>query len=153
MGNLGFQELLLVVIIFYGICLLPVIFYLITLQKALQTVSRENRKLEPGLVWLLLIPVFNAIWMFFVADGIGTGFQREFEKYGMATSEKPTYNLGLTLAILWCCCIIPVLNIFAGLGGFVIWIIYWIKVNEVKNELVNISNNMKLGPNETSIFV
>jgi len=136
-----------------GIFLIPYIFYLISLQKALQTVSPENRKMQPGLVWLLLIPVFNWVWMFFVAEAISTSFKREFNKYGVLEVERPTYDLGLTLAILQCCFIIPVLGGFAGLACFVIWIIYWVKVSQKKNELVNVINNRKLEPGEKSIFM
>jgi len=46
------------------------IFYLLTLQKALSRVSPRNRLMEPGMVWLSLIPLFNIIWAFFIATRI-----------------------------------------------------------------------------------
>src|SRR3546814_8872187 len=36
------------------------IFYLLTLQKAMQQVSPDLRKMEPGLVWLMFIPLFRS---------------------------------------------------------------------------------------------
>jgi len=153
MGNLGFQELLLIVIIACSICVIPFVFYLITLQKALKTVSPENRKMEPGLVWLLFIPLFSAIWMFFVADAVGTSFKKEFDKHGVFQHDKPTYNLGLTLAILQCCSIIPILGGIAALASLVIWIIYWVQVNQKTNELLSLARTHNLEPGETSIFV
>lgn len=154
MGNLGYQELLLIlVVIAFCLGVIPFVFYLLTLQKALKTVSPENRKFEPGLVWLLFIPLFNAIWMFFVADAIGTSFKKEFDQYGAFQNERPTYNLGLTLAILQCCSIIPLLGSIAALGALVIWIVYWIKVNEKTKELVSLKANSNLAPGETSIFI
>lgn len=149
MGNLGFQEILLILV---ACIIIPFVFYLITLQRALEAVSRENRKMEPGLVWLLFIPLFNFVWIFFVVDAIGISFKREYERYGVFMDRKPTYDLGLAMSILKCCTIIPLLGTFAGLGNLVCWIVYWIKVNEHKNEIINLHNNSRLETDKTSIF-
>jgi len=58
MENLGFQEILLILIVLCGM-IIPKIFYLLTLQNALKTISPQNRKMEPGKVWLLFIPLFS----------------------------------------------------------------------------------------------
>lgn len=142
-----------IVIMWFIIVGVPLVFYILSLQKALAAVSPENRKLEPGLAWLLLIPVFNIIWNFFIVDAIGVSFERGFQKYGIYHSKKQTYDLGLTMSILCCCYWIPLLNILAILGSFVIWIIYWIKVVQYKNELISAERNNNLAPGETSIFI
>jgi hypothetical protein len=124
--------------------LISTIFYLLTLQKALQTVSRENRKMAPGLVWLLIIPFFRWVWNFFVANAIANSFDKEYKKYGLFQDKRPTYELGFSLAMLECCLIVPVFNVFALAAALVVWIIYWIKVNEHTNELLNVARNLKL---------
>jgi hypothetical protein len=150
MGNLGFQELLLIGIIGMATCIIPFIFYLITLQDALKAVSPENRRMAPANVWLLFIPLFNAIWIFFVVDAIASSFKQEYDKYGIFSEGKPTYGIGLAMAIIQICSVvIP----FAGLAWFVCWIIYWVKVNECKNEIINIHQNTNLPDREKSIFL
>jgi len=139
-------------IIWLSCTIIPLIFYILTLQKALQVVSPENRKLEPGLAWLLIIPVFNLVWNFFIVDAIAVSFTREFEKYGVFHSKKQTYDLGLTMSILCCCFWVPLLGALGMVAAFVIWIIYWVKVNQYKNELINIANNKDLETGEKSIF-
>jgi len=137
-----------------GVLLIPYIFYLITLQKTLQAVSLENRKMKPRMVWLLLIPVFTWVWLFFVVRAISDSLKLEFNKYGVIDDEKPTYDVGFSLAISRCCLIIPILGGFAGLASFVMWIIYWVQINQKKNELINVINNRKsLEPSEKSIFM
>ena len=42
------------------IFLLPFIFYLLSLQKNL-TLTRRHHGIAPGLVWLMLIPLFNIV--------------------------------------------------------------------------------------------
>ena len=132
MDYLGFTEILLVAFV---VILIPGIFYLVTLQKALAAVSPQNRKMPPGQVWLLLIPLFNIVWYFIVVDAIAVSFERESISKGMSSEPKPTYNIGLATAILNICSVIPVLGFFCGLATIVCGIVHWVKVNETKNDL------------------
>ena len=118
------------------IFILPLIFFIITLQNALLAVSPHNRKMPAGNVWLLLIPVFNIVWLFLVVGNIADSYRSEFMERNIPSDEaRPSYNIGLATAVLQCCCIIPVLNILAGFGFLVCWIIYWVKVAGLKNQL------------------
>ena len=63
MGKIGIMEL--IVVLFFVIAFfLPVVFYLITLQSTLNEVSLKNRRMNPGEVWLMLIPIFGLVWQF-----------------------------------------------------------------------------------------
>lgn len=44
--------------------LIVAIFYILTLSRALQKCSPQLRTMKPGMVWLLLIPLFNVLWQF-----------------------------------------------------------------------------------------
>jgi len=70
MGNFGVTEIMMILLVVFGIILLPTIFYLITLQNTLHQVKFENRKMQPGQVWLCLIPLFGVIWQFFVVNAL-----------------------------------------------------------------------------------
>src|SRR5690606_36665282 len=83
--------------------LVPYILYLVTLQNTLKTISPVNRQMEPGRVWLLLIPVFNLIWNFIVAAKLADSLEAEYSSRGGDAGPRPTYNLGLAVSILWCC--------------------------------------------------
>ena len=145
MGRLGGTEIILIFFIF-GIMMIPQIFYLITLQKTIKEVSIENRKIQPNQVWLSLIPLFGLIWQFIMVNRIGISLKAEFKKRNLSINEeKPGYNSGLIYCILFCCSIIPVLGIFAGIGGFVFWIIYWVKINNFKKELETRENIENIG--------
>jgi hypothetical protein len=123
-----FGSLLMAGLIGCAIMLLPAIFYMLTLQKALNRCSPENRAMAPGLVWLLFIPGFNLIWHFFVVLNLAKSLGAEFPKRGISEEPNPGKTIGLVMCILACCSIIPVLGFFCGLGGFVCWIIYWVKI-------------------------
>jgi hypothetical protein len=92
--------------------------------------------MEPNQVWLYLVPIFGLIWQFIMVDNIGISLQAEFQKRNITVKEeKPGYRVGMIYCILFCCTIIPVVGIFAGLVGFIFWIIYWVKINNFKKIL------------------
>ena len=127
--GLGLAVLLAV---FIGIILLPTIFYLLTLQKTLEEVSQENALMPPGQVWLILIPVFGAIWSFIVVERIANSLEAEFAQRGMEIAEKrPGYSIGMAYCVLNILFFVPL----AGIAGIVCWIIYWVKVNDYKTML------------------
>ena len=49
--------MLVMLFVIIGVALIIVICFLLTLYRALSRVSPQNRLMEPGLVWLALIPV------------------------------------------------------------------------------------------------
>jgi hypothetical protein len=55
----GFGVLTIVLIVM-AILLVPKIFYLFTLQKAFSRCSPDCRAMNPGMVWLMLIPLFGS---------------------------------------------------------------------------------------------
>lgn len=140
LGIIGPQEImviLVVVAIIFGVCLIPMIFFLLTLQNTLNAVSFENRKMEPGLVWLSLIPLFGMVWQFIVVDRMAGSLQAEFAKRGVATEEaRPGNSIGLAYCILFCCSLIPFLGYITSIAGLICWIIYWIRINDYKNRLL-----------------
>jgi hypothetical protein len=115
-------------LIVIGIMLVPFIFYCLTLQKALNRCSPENRAMNPGMVWLMFIPLFNIVWHFFIVVNMAKSLGAEFQKRGMAEEPKPGQNIGMVMCILCCCGVVPVLGILASLAGFVCWILYWVKI-------------------------
>lgn len=110
-----------------------VILYLITLQNTLTEVSAENRKLNPGQVWLLLIPFFGIVWQFIIVNRIADSLKSEFAKRNILLDEdRPGYSIGLATCILFCC---GFLLSFLFIGSLVCWIIYWRKISDYKRKL------------------
>lgn len=140
------------VLLLLALLLIPTILYLLTLQKALEAVSPENRQMPPGQVWLSLIPFFNFVWMFFVVNKIADSFQLECYRLQIPTNElKPTRGIGSAKNILRLCSFVPFLGILANIGFIICWIIYWIKVNEIKNQIIANRDNFLLDA-EKGIF-
>src|SRR5476651_603853 len=119
----------------FAILLIPAIFYILTVQKALNRCAPENRAMSPGMVWLLLVPLLNIVWSFFVVINVAKSLGAEFQKRGIAEEPEPGKKLGLIMCILACCGIIPLLGILCSLGALVCWILYWVKIAGFSNKL------------------
>ncbi|MEO6730564.1 MAG: hypothetical protein ABIN01_05060 [Ferruginibacter sp.] len=144
-NNLLENEFILIIGLLFFLVLIPTVFYISTLQKALEAVSDENRRMPPGQVWLLLIPLFNFIWMFVVVNKIAESFNAECSLLNIPTDEtNPTQGIGNTKNIFRLCTMIPVIGLLAGIGYLVCWIMHWIKVNEYRNLILANKDNLIL---------
>jgi hypothetical protein len=135
-----FQILLLIVFI------IPVILFFLTQQRTLELVRPENRRMRPGEVWLQFIPLFGLIWQFIVISRISDSIRNElntptgdsiFAEDPIPQNSRPTYNAGISYAILFCITVLPLamLKGLAALAGLVLWINYWIQLFRYKKRL------------------
>jgi hypothetical protein len=111
--------ILTIVLIVIAIMLVPAIFYLLTLQKALNRCSPDCRAMKPGMVWLMLIPLFSLVWHFFVVLNMSKSLGLEFQKRGIAEDPNPGQTIGLVMCIG---------NLICGPVGLICWILYWVKI-------------------------
>jgi hypothetical protein len=118
------------------ISLIPAIFYLLTLQDTLRSIHYLNRAIEPGKVWLMLIPLFNLVWMFMVVSRVASSIKNELIARGELIAERPTYNIGIAWCVLFLVGRIPFIGGLSSLAFLVCWIIHWVKVNEYKKRFL-----------------
>jgi len=124
-----------IIVIVFGIALIPLIFFCLTLQKCLNRCSSQCRTMTPGKVWLLLIPLFNLIWQFVVVSQIATSLSNEFNLRKIIREPEPGKSLGMAFCILFVCGLIPIVSIFAGMAGMVCGILYWVKIAKYSAEI------------------
>ena len=149
MSTIGETEL---IVIFLLIFLVPFILFLITQNNLLKAIKPQNRTMQPGEVWLQLIPLFNLIWHFVVVTRISDSIRNEFmsrtsdSALGLPDpnlvsylNKRPCYDIGMAFAVLSAVSILPVLGGIASLGALVCWIIYWVKLAEFKRKVETFS--------------
>jgi hypothetical protein len=132
---LGFMCLIVIVIIVIAV------FYLLTLQKALSRVARRNRLMEPGMVWLSLIPIFNIYWSFMIATRIPDSLRNEFRDRGEDDGSDYGKTVGLSNAIIGVVSIpfsmlsniehlrwVGIIQLPLALASLVLFIIFWVKI-------------------------
>lgn len=116
------------------------ILFLYTLQRTLQEISEGNRLLKPGYVWFMLIPLFGLLYAFAVYPRVSDSLIEEFGERKMDTSGDFARNIGIAAAVLAPASFLPFLGNLAALAHLVVWIIFWAKINQYKNQLIKSRN-------------
>jgi type IV pilus assembly protein PilA len=85
--------------------------------------------MEPGLVWLMLIPLFNLIWQFLVVIALSNSLRNEFRARGVSNIEpEPGKSIGIALSICAACGIVPFVNFVAFPVQLILLVVYWSKI-------------------------
>jgi hypothetical protein len=127
------EEILFIFAIIGGICLVLLIiqiFFLLTLSRALNHCRARNRTMEPGQVWLNLIPFFNIVWHFITVTRLADSLKREFRYRRWSTRGE---DFGQTLGIVTFA--LPLLGGCFALAGLICGIIYWSKIADYSSQL------------------
>jgi hypothetical protein len=106
-------------------------FFVLALYKCVQRIRPENRGMEPALVWLNLIPVFNLGWTFYIVTKLTDGIKKELG----SEAGDGGWGLGLAHAILLVASFTPGFGHLISLAFFVVWILYWIKIAEFSRRM------------------
>jgi hypothetical protein len=106
------------------------ILFLLTLSKTLSRCRPRNRTMEPGQVWLNLIPFFNIVWQFITVTRLAESLKHEFRYRGWSTRDN---DFGQSLGIV--ACVLILLGSCFSLAGLICGIVYWTKIAEFNNQL------------------
>ena len=105
------------------------------IYSAQKVIPPQHRRIEPGMIWLLLIPLFNLVWNFFVFLRVPESYQSYFASIGRHDVGDCGRNLGLWYAICVICSIIPVIGMIAGLASLVLLILFLVKITGLKKQV------------------
>jgi hypothetical protein len=140
----------LVAIFALAIALVITICYLMTLSTALSRVAPRNRLMEPGQVWLMLVPCVNFIWQFFIAIRVPDSLKNEFRDRGRDDGSDYGKSIALTNAIIG---LVGggITNVMTRTGGMeqiglaisllltlvnlVLFIVFWVKIANYSSQL------------------
>jgi hypothetical protein len=124
------------------------IFYLLTLSKALRRCRPRNRRMEPGQVWLNLIPCFNVVWIFITVTRLADSLKDEFYDRRLEADGDFGRSLGITYNVLNLLGVIPYLGVIFSMAGLVCFIVYWVKVAGYSGRLLEDSQERYNGYDE-----
>jgi hypothetical protein len=116
-------------LVLIAIGLAVTIFFLLTLSKTLGRCRPTNRTMEPGMVWLNLVPCLSIAWQFVTVIRVAESLDNEFYDRGIGRrGDDYGKGLGITACVLNLLGVIPYLGLLFSLGGLVCGIIYWVKI-------------------------
>ena len=112
------------------------IFYILTLSRALGKCSPPARTMEPGMVWLLLIPLVGIVWHFLVVFALSNSLGNELRARGILNGPpEPGKSIGLAFSICWACSVVPLVNLPSMPAALILGILYWVKIAEFSRVL------------------
>lgn len=111
------------------------VFLYYILYSSLARIPPQHRKMEPGQVFLLLIPFFNLYWMFVVHTKIPQSFQSYFHSIGRKDVGDCGEQLGLWTAIAAVCNAIPCINCISAPASIVMLILMLSKFWSLRNQI------------------
>ena len=125
-----FQPTHLLVIFFMAtLMLVPAVFFLLTLQRALARCSLETRATSPESVWLMLIPIFNLVYQFILVGNVARSLRNEFVRRGIPLADpEPGKSLGVAMSVLNVGSAIPLVGVVLMVPSLICWILYWVRI-------------------------
>lgn len=126
---------LLLVLALGAVAIVVYCLYLHTLQNAVRSVTPPARKLTPGSVWLMLIPVVNLWYSFVLVRKLADSFEADLLRRGQSVTGKPTYALGVAMSVLQILYLVPIAQFPSALLGVGCWIAHWVQVAQISRRL------------------
>jgi hypothetical protein len=119
-----------------GVMLLPRIFYLVTMHRAISKCDPSARSMPPGLVWLSMVPLLYMVWDFVVVVAVGRSLGNEYSRRNKPLSYSlPGLGIGISFCVLNLLLWIPFINLIAFPLGVVLWLIFWAKIARLSSRM------------------
>lgn len=119
------------------VCLALVVGFIIgvgvlaALTRVLGRVRPENRRMEPGEVWLNLVPVVNLIWPVVTVERVGESVRAELTARGLA-KRKDAYGKTsglIALVLVGVVFLLPPAGIVTLPFAAIYTVVYWAQMN------------------------
>lgn len=125
-----------VTLILLGILLLPRIFYLMTMHRAISRCAPGSRSMSPGLVWLGMVPVVYLFWDFLVVFMTSSSLEREYKARNRPLAGSyPALAPGIAFCVLNLVGWIPFINLLITPVSLILWIVFWVKIARLSRGL------------------
>src|SRR5262245_18712713 len=117
------EEAIVGFLLFYGVIFAVAlgvhILFLLTMSRCLAQVSSRNRRMQPGEVWLCLIPIFGFAWTTIMILRIAESLDDEVYDRGLRGDGDYGKSFGIMCIVTAFLC---------GPIGLVCFVLYWVKI-------------------------
>ena len=128
---------IIVIALLFGLLIQAIVCYFI--YKPLSTVPEQYRKISPAQVWLMLVPILNFVWGFFVYPKVSQSLKHYATARGnhglAATDCGETLGWIIPSLVVAGFLPIPIIGLLIPLANLVILILYLVKINQIAGEL------------------
>mgnify|MGYP001806617367 CR=1 FL=1 len=126
------ELILIVVLVACGVTLViwlaVYLLFLMTLSRALRECHPRNRRMEPGQVYLNLIPLVSLVWRFNTVNALTYSLREEFADRGLRRQGDYGNGLGTVYATLAVCVFVPYVGGLLWIASAVVGVFYWVRI-------------------------
>jgi hypothetical protein len=110
---------------------------LATITRVLGRVSPENRRMEPGEVWVNLIPVVNLIWPVVTVERVGESIRAELAARNRVKKKDAFGKTSgiIALVLVGTVLLLPPAGLVTLPFAFMYGIVYWVQLNGYANRM------------------
>ncbi len=110
---------------------------LATITRVLGRVSPENRRMEPGEVWVNLIPVVNLIWPVVTVERVGESIRAELAARNRVKKKDAFGKTSgiIALVLVGTVLLLPPAGLVTLPFAFLYGIVYWVQLNGYANRM------------------
>jgi divalent metal cation (Fe/Co/Zn/Cd) transporter len=95
--------------------------------EVLSRIPKANRKQAPGLAFLLLIPIFSVVWVFYVHPKVAESLR----SYHISAGNHSVGDCGASVALWLCistvCSHIPLVGVLAAVAALALLIVFYVQ--------------------------
>jgi len=135
MFGLGTGEVLIVFFMLF-VVLLPMVLFIRTMSTTLR-LTIGHHSAAPGSAWLMLVPLLNLGWQFYLVSSATKGIKGRYKAMGMDPGDAG-YGVGLATCVLSCVAnaaqiflkdnVGQPLSVLVAVVGLITAISYWVKI-------------------------
>jgi hypothetical protein len=132
-----FLVMMIIVVLFYIILITTgiSIFVCWLLYSCFERIPKQFHVRESWMVWLLLIPLFNLVWIFFIYPALATSYKNYFNSIGRTDVGDCGYSIALVYCICACCGVVPYIGILPGIAALVLLIVFLVKAWDLRSQI------------------
>ena len=112
------------------------VYTIYTYFTSLDAIPPQFRTMEPGMIFLMFIPCFGIIWIFFIVTKIPESFRNYFWATGNHRFGDCGAALGMWYAILAVISSIPYVNFLTIIPTLILLVMFVLKLNEMKKAVL-----------------
>ncbi len=137
MATLGLPEIaiVLLVVLFLLVAVAVPILVCAILYGAFRRVPPQQRLLDPGLVWLLVIPCVPIVWNFFVYPRLSRSLKAAYDAAGRKDVGDCGEAIGIAYSVCAAMSAVPYLGCLTGIPALVLVVVYLVRAHRLAREI------------------
>lgn len=114
-------------------------FYVILISKTYREIPYESKTLNANLISLLIIPMFNLAWQFYVIKHLAVSLKNEYKRLNAKMDIGPTINVAILVSIFFCAILLPIFGVISGILALINLIIFRVKIAKHMSRIKRLS--------------